>query len=93
MHEMTRRLDERSTIRPLLAHLAEECRRKERDWGQRMDPGVLRGFRRGLDDADERRRLAVAAREQAEARFTLGAMVEHTARIYDRCLVGGKVAA
>lgn len=46
-----------------------------------------------VDDADERRRLAVAAREQAEARFTLGAMVEHTARIYDRCLVGGKVAA
>jgi len=59
MQEMTRRLDERSTIRPLLAHLAEECRRNERDWGQRMDPGVLRRFRRGLDDADER--LAAAS--------------------------------
>ena len=34
-----------------------------------------------------------AARQQAEARFTLGAMVEHTARIYDRCLQAGKVAA
>ena len=45
------------------------------------------------DDAEERRRLATAARAQAEARFTLGAMVEHTARIYDRCIVGGKVAA
>jgi glycosyltransferase involved in cell wall biosynthesis len=44
-------------------------------------------------DAEERRRLAAAARAQAEARFTLGAMVEHTASIYDRCIVGGKVAA
>jgi glycosyltransferase involved in cell wall biosynthesis len=44
-------------------------------------------------DAGERRRLAAAARAQAEARFTLGAMVDHTARIYDRCIDAPKVAA
>ncbi|MGL6291517.1 MAG: glycosyltransferase [Silanimonas sp.] len=44
-------------------------------------------------DAGERRRLADAARAQAEARFTLGAMVDHTARIYDRCVDASKVAA
>lgn len=44
-------------------------------------------------DAGERRRLADAARAQAEARFTLGAMVDHTARIYDRCIDAPKVAA
>lgn len=44
-------------------------------------------------DADERARLARAAREQAEARFTVRAMVEHTERIYDRCLRNDRVAA
>ncbi len=45
------------------------------------------------DDAEERRRLASSARAAAEVRFTLGAMVEHSARIYDRCLGARRVAA
>ena len=44
-------------------------------------------------DAEERARLARAARAQAEVRFTLGAMVEHTERIYDRCVDARTVAA
>lgn len=46
-----------------------------------------------VDDAEERRRLAARARSAAEARFALGAMVDHTARVYDRCVVSSKVAA
>jgi glycosyltransferase involved in cell wall biosynthesis len=44
-------------------------------------------------NADERLRLAAAARAQAESRFTLGAMVDHTARIYDRCVDASRMAA
>lgn len=44
-------------------------------------------------DTGERRRLADAARAQAEARFTLDAMVERTACIYDRCLRDRREAA
>ena len=44
-------------------------------------------------DAPERARLGQAARRHAEARFTLGAMVEHTARIYDRCIRTREAAA
>lgn len=58
------------------------------------DPAALSATIAALvGDADERRRLAVAARAQAEARFTLGAMVDGTARVYDRCLDARQVAA
>lgn len=46
-----------------------------------------------LGDADERARLAAAARVQAETRYTLGAMVESTEQVYERCMKARPVAA
>lgn len=50
---MTRRTDERSTLRPLLAELADRADRAAADWEQRIDPRVLRRFRRQIDDAGD----------------------------------------
>lgn len=47
---MPRRLDERSTLRPLVDDLARAYARYERAWSELADPRLVRNFRRDLDE-------------------------------------------
>lgn len=50
---MSRRLDERTTLRPLVADLARDFARHEASWKALANPRLLRDFRRDLDDIGE----------------------------------------
>ena len=54
------------------------------------DAALTSALRRLLDDPSLRERLGRTAREDALARFSQDAMVDHTLVIYRRCLQGGK---
>jgi|LauGreDrversion4_2_1035121.scaffolds.fasta_scaffold14854_4 hypothetical protein len=49
---MTRRTDERSALRPLLADLARQIAASHGEWAARIDPRVLRRFSRQVHDAE-----------------------------------------
>lgn len=51
---MSRRPDERTALRPLLAELGRTYAASERAWSEQIDPKVLRRFRRDLADIADR---------------------------------------
>jgi hypothetical protein len=51
---MSRRPDERSVLRPVLAEIGRTYAAREEAWAEQIDPRVLRRFRRDLAGSAER---------------------------------------
>jgi len=82
---MSRPNDERRAIRLLLERLAADFADHERDWSLRIDPKVLRGYRRELDDSG----AMLASASAAPAQLDRCRSIASEAMVAARLLAGG----
>lgn len=80
---MSRRHDERSALRPLLAQLGRAYAAHDRAWSERIDPRTLRRFRRDLTSIIELLRASVSTPATLDRARSIAAELLVAARLLD----------
>jgi hypothetical protein len=75
MQRMSERHDERCALRMLIESLGAQCAVNERAWRLRMDPSVLLGYRKDLDEAAIRLRSSAVTAAATDRARSLAAEV------------------